>query len=111
MLEAEMNDMDMLGELWGTSPLSIAGYFDFHKIKRGMYQGESTFDRFIKSIKKAKIAIISLWNDHFIMVFILIALSMIKNPKSTMHITKMLIVLIKQKSILSLLLKKKKAIL
>ena len=27
---------------------------DFHKIKRDMYQGESTFDRFIKSIKKAK---------------------------------------------------------
>ena len=65
MLEAEMNDTDMLGGLWGTSPLSIAGYFDFHKIKRDMYQGESTFDRFIKSIKKAKIAIISLWNDHF----------------------------------------------
>ena len=65
MLEAEMNDMDMLGGLWGTNPLGIAGYFDFHKIKRDMYQGESTFDRFIKSIKKAKIAIISLWNDHF----------------------------------------------
>ena len=60
-----MNDMDMFGGLWGTNPLGIAGYFDFHKIKRDMYQGESTFDRFIKSIKKAKIAIISLWNDHF----------------------------------------------
>ena len=65
MLEAEMNDMDMFGGIWGTKPLGIAGYFDFHKIKRDMYQGESTFDRFIKSIKKAKIAIISLWNDHF----------------------------------------------
>ena len=37
MLEAEMNDMDMLGGLWGTNSLSIAGYFDFHKIKRDMY--------------------------------------------------------------------------
>ena len=111
MLEAEMNDMDMLGGLWGTNSLSIAGYFDFHKIKRDMYQGESTFDRFIKSIKKAKLLLFHFGTIIFIMVFILIALSMIKNPKSTMHITKMFIVLIKHQSILSLLLKNKKAIL
>ena len=106
-----MNDMDMLGGLWGTNSLSIAGYFDFHKIKRDMYQGESTFDRLIKSIKKAKLLLFHFGTIIFIMVFILIALSMIKNPKSTMHITKMFIVLIKLQSILSLLLKNKKAIL